>query len=199
MNLNPSRCLVAGLALLAACLVSGCATAPDNSAVAFTRSALAATASAKVAALAKDSPAEQAAIARFEAFNSDFSAANITNQTRNVYAADIYFRDPFKQIHGEPEFEAYLLRGSAAVSAFSMEWLDVAESHGDYYFSWIMSVTLKRDGSNAKPSLTTGISHVRFGADGKVIFHQDYFDAGAFLYERIPVLGSEIRFIKKRL
>jgi hypothetical protein len=40
---------------------------------------------------------------------------------------------------------------------------------------------------------------LRFGADGKVIFHQDYFDAGAFLYEKILILGREIRWIKSRL
>jgi hypothetical protein len=62
-----------------------------------------------------------------------------------------------------------------------------------------MSVKLKRDGKNQPPSATTGISHVRFSSDGKVIFHQDYFDAAAFLYEKIPVLGGEIRFIKKRI
>ena len=198
-TMNQTNRLFFCLASLSAFLAAGCASTPRSDAVAFTRSSLAATDGAKAAALAKGSPAEQSALTRFETFNSDFSTANITNETKNVYAADVYFRDPFKEIHGEPEFEAYLLRGSSAVAAFSMEWLDVAESHGDYYFRWIMSVTLKRDGKNAPPSLTTGISHVRFGPDGKVIFHQDYFDAAAFLYEKIPVLGGEIRFIKKRL
>jgi hypothetical protein len=80
-----------------------------------------------------------------------------------------------------------------------MDWRDVAEHDGDYYFRWIMSVKLKRDGKSQPPSLTIGISQVRFGPDGRVIFHQDYFDAAAFLYEKIPVLGSEIRFIKKRI
>ena len=198
MNMHPTNRLIIFLALLVTSLAVGCSSVSKPDAVAFTRSALAAT-DAKGIALTRGSAAEQAAIARFEAFNSDFSEANITNQTKQVYAADVYFRDPFKEIHGESEFEAYLLRGSSAVSAFSMEWLDVAESHGDYYFRWIMSVSLKRDGKDAKPNLTTGISHVRFGPDGKVIFHQDYFDAAAFLYEKIPVLGGEIRFIKKRL
>ena len=35
--------------------------------------------------------------------------------------------------------------------------------------------------------------------DGKIIFHQDYFDGAAFIYEKIPILGAEIRFIKKRM
>jgi outer membrane murein-binding lipoprotein Lpp len=184
---------------VATCYVAGCASAPKTDPVAFTKQALAATDSAKTNILEKGSIAEQNAIEKFEAFNSDYSAANITNNLKNVYAADVYFRDPFKEIHGEPELEAYLLRTSKAVAEFSMDWQDVVEHDGNYYFRWVMSVKLKRDEKSKPPSLTTGISFVRFGADGKVIFHQDYFDAAAFLYENIPVLGAEIRFIKKRL
>jgi hypothetical protein len=184
------------LAALAA-VVAGCASAPKQDSVAFTRAALAAT--DQTAPPEHGSADESAAIQQFEKYNGDFSAANITNNTRLVYASDIYFRDPFKTIHGEPSFEAYLLKSSAAVAQFNMEWLDVAASGHDYYFRWIMSVKLKRDKADAPPSLTTGISHVRFDRNGQVIFHQDYFDAAAFLYEKIPILGGEIRLIKKRL
>src|SRR5450631_1966452 len=111
-------------AALLACLAAGCSSAPKTDPVAYTESALAATAPAQIHLIEKGSPAEQAAIAQFERFNGDFSKSNIVNNTKLVYAADIYFRDPFKEIHGEPEFEAYLLRGGEAVSEFSMEWKD---------------------------------------------------------------------------
>jgi hypothetical protein len=178
---------------------AGCASKPKTDPVAFTAQALTATSTDRVGRLEKGSPAEQAAIERFKTYNSDFSAANITNNTKKVYAANVYFRDPFKTIHGEADFEKYLLSGSSAVTQFGMDWKDVAESDGNYYFRWVMSVKLKRDGKNDPPSLTTGISHVRFNKDGLVVFHQDYFDSAAFLYEKIPVLGWEIRFIKNRL
>jgi hypothetical protein len=188
-------CLAAALALGAA----GCASAPKTDPVAFTQGALAATTADQVGSLDKDSSAEAAAIDRFKKFNSDFSAANITNNTRTVYAPGVYFRDPFKTIHGEADFEKYLLGSSTAVAQFGMDWLDVARDGQDYYFRWVMSVKLKRDGKDTPPGLTTGISHVRFDREGMVVFHQDYFDGAAFLYEKIPVLGWEIRLIKKRL
>jgi hypothetical protein len=186
-------------AALLMCLAAGCSSAPKQDPVAFTEAALAATAPGQMHLIEKGSPVEQAAIERFKRYNGDFSKSNIVNNTKVVYAADVYFRDPFKEIHGEPEFEAYLLRGADAVSEYSMDWKDVSESHGDYYFRWIMSVKLKRDSKDKPAGRTTGISHVRFGADGKVVFHQDYFDGAAFLYEKIPVLGTAIRAIKKRL
>lgn len=188
------------LVICSALFLIGCSSAskkPDP--IAFTSDALAATAPAKITLVEKGSPAEKNAIEQFKVFNSDFSKSNIVQRTKEVYAADVYFRDPFKEIHGEPDFEAYLLRGAGSVRDFSMDWLDVSESHGDYYFRWTMSVTLKRDSADVPPTRVSGISHVRFGADGKVVFHQDYFDGAALIYEKVPVMGSVIRWIKKRI
>jgi hypothetical protein len=42
-----------------------------------------------------------------------------------------------------------------------------------------------------------GATAVRFGE--RVHFHRDYFDLGAMIYERIPVLGGAVRAIKARL
>jgi SnoaL-like domain len=180
-------CLAAGMA--AGCTINSSKMNPAT----FTEQALQATASAKAI------PVPPQVVERFKKFNGDLSSNNIAAHTKEVYATDVWFRDPFKEIHGEPDFEAYLLRGSAGVKQFSMDWKDVAEHDGDYYFRWVMTLKLNRDGKNDPPTLNNGISHVRFGADGKVIFHEDYFDAATFLYEKIPVLGSGIRFIKKRL
>ena len=178
---------------------AGCASTPKGmDGVTFTEQALSATAPGSHT-LASGSDAAQKAIAQFKTFNSDFSAQNITNHTKEVYAADLYFRDPFKEIRGESDFEAYLLRGSTSVAEFSMDWKDVSESDGNYYFRWIMSVKLKRDSAKDPPTRVTGISHVRFGADGKVIFHQDYFDGAALIYEKVPVMGWAIRAIKRHI
>jgi ABC-type transport system substrate-binding protein len=192
MNSKNFRVFV--LAPLLTLLLAGCATPsskPDPSA--FTAEALAATEASKTANVSPD------VIARFETYNGDFSTNNIIENTRAVYADDVWFRDPFKQIHGATPFEAYLLRGASAVAQFHMDWKDVAQDNGDYYFRWVMTLKLNRDGKNDPPTLNNGISHIRFGPDGRVIFHEDYFDAATFLYEKIPVLGGEIRFIKKRL
>jgi hypothetical protein len=182
------------------CLFVGCSSTPKRmSPTAFTEHALAATSAASTNFMAGGSDASKRAIAQFEKFNGDFTLENITNNTANVYAADVYFRDPFKEIHGEPAFEAYLARSAKAVASYSMDWKDVAEHDGNFYFRWVMTLKLKRDSKNKPPTMTTGMSHVRFGADGKVIFHQDYYDAGEFLYEKIPIMGGIIRHIKKSL
>ena len=47
-----------------------------------------------------------------------------------------------------------------------------------------------------------GMSWLRFtgqAPDLKIIHHRDYFDAGQMLYEQLPILGSVIRILKKRM
>jgi hypothetical protein len=184
------------LAGLAAGLFIGCAAAPKQDRQAFVSPALKATDGTKTRL---SDAAETEIISRFEKFNGDISTNNILNHLGEVYAADLYFCDPFKQIHGLADFKSYLLKDSDAVAQYTMDWQDVGKSDGDYYFRWVMSVKLKRDSKDKPPTQTCGMSHVRFGADGKVVYEQDIFDAAAFLYEQIPILGGEIRFIKKRL
>ena len=43
-----------------------------------------------------------------------------------------------------------------------------------------------------------GVSHLRLQAE-RVIYHRDYFDLGEMLYENLPLLGSVVKAVKKRL
>ena len=43
-----------------------------------------------------------------------------------------------------------------------------------------------------------GVTHLRFSAGGQITYHRDLFDA-AEVYETIPVVGSALRAIKRRL
>ncbi|MBD8163106.1 nuclear transport factor 2 family protein [Erwinia persicina] len=57
----------------------------------------------------------------------------------------------------------------------------------------------------AHPSLQGGADQTLEGSsylqfrEGKVVFQRDYYDMGAMLYEKLPLLGSVIGLVKKRL
>ncbi|BBI47777.1 hypothetical protein HORIV_01980 [Vreelandella olivaria] len=53
--------------------------------------------------------------------------------------------------------------------------------------------------AGGKPVEVEGCSALTFADDGRVQRHRDYFDAGAMLYEQLPLMGSAIRWLKKRL
>jgi hypothetical protein len=59
-----------------------------------------------------------------------------------------------------------------------------------------MTLVLKRNKDDRFQAV--GMSHVRFDPEGKVVFHQDYWDTG-IIYEKIPVLGAIITWIRQRI
>jgi len=45
----------------------------------------------------------------------------------------------------------------------------------------------------------TGVTRVTFTASNKVKSHVDYWDAAQNVYEKIPLLGSVLRYIKRKI
>ena len=39
---------------------------------------------------------------------------------------------------------------------------------------------------------------MRFAADGRVVYHRDCWDAAEELYEKLPVLGALMRWLKRQ-
>jgi steroid Delta-isomerase len=50
-------------------------------------------------------------------------------------------------------------------------------------------------GETLAPGRTSrpGASHIRFAADGRVVYHRDYWDPAEDLYGKLPVLGTLMR------
>lgn len=72
------------------------------------------------------------------------------------------------------------------------------EMDGAGYVQWTMNYS--HSAINKGKNITVqGATFVRFVENGKVIYHQDYFDLGSMLYQHVPVLGSIIKSINRRL
>jgi hypothetical protein len=46
--------------------------------------------------------------------------------------------------------------------------------------------------------LIAGTTHLVFDGDGKVAIHRDYWDVAEELYEKLPLLGGLMRWLKRR-
>jgi hypothetical protein len=67
---------------------------------------------------------------------------------------------------------------------------------GDQAFlTWDFLFRMKR--FSAAEQCIRGATHIRFGSDGKANFHRDYWDAAEELYEKLPLLGSLMRGLKR--
>ena len=68
---------------------------------------------------------------------------------------------------------------------------------GDQCFlSWDFSFRMKR--FNRDMQRIHGGSHLQLSADGRIALQRDYWDAAEELYEKLPVLGVLMRWLKRR-
>jgi hypothetical protein len=44
-----------------------------------------------------------------------------------------------------------------------------------------------------------GATHLRFAADGRVIAHRDYWDSGEELFSRLPLVGTLVNWLRRRM
>ncbi|MBD8524547.1 nuclear transport factor 2 family protein [Pseudomarimonas arenosa] len=148
---------------------------------------------------APGSDAEREALARFARFFSDFSGDRIGRLLPETYAEDVYFNDTLKAVRGRQALAHYLAESAAAVEQCTVEILDSAASaEGERWVRWKMMIRFKKL-RRGIDTWTIGASHLRFNADGHVVYHQDYWNAADGLFQHIPVVGWMISKIKQRL
>lgn len=148
---------------------------------------------------AEGSEAEAAAIARFLGFFSNFSPDRIAKLLPGTYAEDVYFNDTLKSVRGLGELRHYLAESAAAVEDCRVEVLDVTRtSEGEHLLRWRMLIRFRRF-KRGQDTWTVGMSHLRFDAEGRVVYHQDYWNAADGIYRHLPVLGWMIAAIQRRL
>jgi len=111
----------------------------------------------------------------------------------DFYAGDAYFKDPFNEVRSLPEIQAIFARMFHAVQAprFTVTERIVGEQ--------AVALTWNFDFSRRGSVWTIrGASVLRFGPDGRVIYHRDYWDAAEELYEKLPVVGTLMRWLKRQ-
>lgn len=132
-------------------------------------------------------------------FATRFAALNKDNLELlgELYSDDVLFCDPLHELHGLTAVRRYFAELYANVEALRFEFHgydQVAEGEG--YLRWTMRYRHPRLRGGAEIAVE-GCSHLLWR--DRVYRHRDYFDAGALLYEHLPVLGSVIAWLKRRL
>lgn len=142
---------------------------------------------------------EAAALERFKGFLKGIGDAKfITENTLKVYTADAFLDDTLVVHHGAAAIQEYFVKTAANMSHCEVTIDDVSKSGENYYVRWTMVFSAPAM-SGGKPVHSVGISQVRFNREGRVSFHQDFWDSGKSFYSHLPVAGGVIGFIRKRL
>ena len=112
-----------------------------------------------------------------------------------LYADDIVFKDPVHELRGLVILEDYFTALCADLVECRFEYLDQVVSDNSAYIKWIMHFRHPRLGKDT--IAVRGVSNLIWS--DKIHFHEDFYDMGAMLYERLPVLGNVTRWLRLRL
>lgn len=114
-----------------------------------------------------------------------------------IYSPGVVFEDPLHRVVGLAELRRYFAKMYAGVASIDFEFGEPVVAPGRAMLTWTMRMTHKRLRPGEELALP-GVSDIRF--EGALAsYHRDYFDAGALLYERLPVLGGLVRAVRARV
>jgi len=129
-----------------------------------------------------------------EAF-TPFEAERAAENFPKAYDEDFYFRDAFHLYTDLQEMTDYMVKTAEASPGVTFTFRPAIQNGIDIILPWTMILPSK-DGGDAQKSL--GVSHLRFSPEGKVIFHQDYWDSADVLVKRVPIANGIIELVRRQ-
>jgi steroid Delta-isomerase len=113
-----------------------------------------------------------------------------------LYTADARFKDPFNEVQGHAAIVRIFEHMFASLDAPRFVILDAVVQADQCFLRWDFRFRMKR--FRRDEQVIHGGSHLRLAADGRIAEHRDYWDAAEELYEKLPVLGGLMRWLKRR-
>lgn len=128
-------------------------------------------------------------IAAFESLTPD-----TVDALAALYAADARFRDPFNDVRGRAAVARIFSHMFEQVGAPRFA-VHSAMSEGDAaWLEWTMHFKMR-----GQALQIVGATRLQFDDAGYVVEHRDYWDAAQELYEKLPVIGGAMRWLRRRL
>ena len=113
-----------------------------------------------------------------------------------IYDKNIIFIDPIHQVEGIDELYKYFqsLYENLTTCDFIIEHIISSQDQAAIYWKMTYQHSKLNKGELVE---VYGNSLIK-GEGSRVLYHRDYLDLGAMLYEQIPVFGSLTKWIKNK-
>lgn len=139
-------------------------------------------------------PNHQASLSALVSFFETLTADNVT-QVRALYADDAFFKDPFNEVRRLDDIERIFVHMFRQVDAPRFVITATVLQGEQAFLTWDFRFRMRH--WKATELCIRGATHLRFAPDGRVTLHRDYWDAAEELYEKLPVLGGLMRWLKR--
>lgn len=116
-------------------------------------------------------------------------------QVAALYDPQARFKDPFNEVIGPAPIIKIFQHMFEQLDAPRFVVTSSIAQGEQAFLVWEFQFRMKR--WNDAPQTIRGASHIRFGCNGLVLVHRDYWDAAEELYEKLPLLGGLMRLLKR--
>jgi len=140
--------------------------------------------------------ATEAAVTRVIAFFENLSPADLATIGR-LYAPGARFKDPFNDVTGLPAIQGIFAHMFVALDGPRFIVTGRVVQGQQCFLTWDFIFAFKNFHRGVTQTVR-GASHLVLDEQGLVTLHRDYWDAAEELYEKLPVVSSLMRWLKKR-
>lgn len=123
--------------------------------------------------------------------------AETVADTPKYYASNAYFKDPFNEVNRVEDISRIFGEMFHQVDKPRFVVHTAFESGQQVFMAWDFLFEMKRF-KVGQVQCIKGSSHLQLNQNGLVQSHRDYWDTAEELYEKIPVLGGLMRWLKRQ-
>ena len=134
-------------------------------------------------------------LARIVDFFEDLSPADL-ERLDAIYTPQARFKDPFNEVQGIPAIRDIFDHMYRSLRAPRFIILDALGEGDQAFVTWEFRFHLLR--FRQEEQVVRGATHLRFAPDGRLDLHRDYWDAAEELYEKLPAVGTLMRWLKRQ-
>ena len=133
--------------------------------------------------------------AAYVAFLEALTAARLPELSAYL-APQARFVDPFNDVTGREAVIRVFTKIFEDLTEVDFAGRDLACSEGACFFAWTLRGRLRGSG---RAITFEGVTELRLDDQGRIAAHIDHWDAASQLYARVPILGSLLAVLRRRL
>ncbi len=138
----------------------------------------------------------EAHVARLVGFFESLTPDSVANMAA-IYDTSARFVDPFNDVQGLAAVEGVFRHMFDALDEPRFVVTGQVVQGNQCFLLWDFHFRFTRFRQDTLQTIR-GTTHLVFADSGLVTLHRDYWDAAQELYEKLPVVGGVMRWLKKR-
>ena len=115
----------------------------------------------------------------------------------DYYAANARFKDPFNDVTGVAAIQHIFAHMFEALEQPHFVVTEQVVQGQQCFMTWEFRFGFKNF-KKGEPQVILGATHLVFSESGLVTLHRDYWDAAEELYEKLPLVGGLMRWLKRQ-